>query len=54
MKRYKAYVKDGKVVLKGSLAPDGRAAGGSSKTFARQMKGFFASSNKTVKRQVAS
>ena len=52
MKRYKAYVKDGKVVLKGAPAPDGRAAGGSSKTFARQMKGFFTSSNKTVKRQV--
>ena len=53
MKRYKAYVKDRGVVLKGAPAPDGRAAGGSSKTFARQMKGFFTSSGKTVKRQVA-
>ena len=41
MKRYEAYVKDGKVVLKGAPAPDGRAVGGSSKMFARQMKGFY-------------
>ena len=41
MKRYKAYVKDGKVVLKGAPAPDGRAAGGSSKTFARQFFGVL-------------
>ena len=41
MKRCKAYVKDGEAVLRGAPAPDSRAAGGSSKTFARQFFGVL-------------
>lgn len=48
MKEYKAYVKDGRVVLEGLkeageeyVSDNMRFAGGPSKKFAQQMKGFF-------------